>query len=567
MKKIKVIYQSAATLIMGGAMLLAAGCDVERLPYNEIPADALDAGNIETVTRGSYGKLKEEAFYKIIHQVGEYGGDNISLSGTTSDQLFNIYTYHRSATNSYSAQFWQYSYTMMANINSMIELIPEGESAAKDQLLGENYFLRGYNYFQLCNVYARPYADGNGNTPGVPLKLTSDIADFPPRASVKEVYDQIVKDLTKAAGLMTEKKQNIYASKETAQAFLSRVYLYMGEWEKAKEMADAVINSGRYTLLTGTSYKNYPRSVPEENTETIFAIRMVKDTDYEKYHMNYYSVGALYSKINNVGWGEMYPSETYMKLIDENPGDLRHGFIVPETPDVPYTWLVYTNEVPMYVVAMVTRQADGSYKIADEATVEANEDAKVVSKNDSYFTSNVVEQSGGKYYVTEAATNKRYEVKIEAAAKTRNGYPKRFIYKCSFQEEQAQLYSPVMMRFAEMYLNRAEAKWHLGQYASAVDDINVLRTRTEIPKRVADGADDSTVFTWIMNERRLELAWEGQRKYDIYRNNLTLDRFYPGSHRDSTPVEDGLTLSSPLIVELIPQAELDAYPGELTQNQ
>jgi hypothetical protein len=547
-------------------MLLPAGCDVERLPYNEIPADKLDAGNIETVTRGSYGKLKEEAFYKIIHQVGEYGGDNIALSGTTSDQLFNIYTYHRSATNSYSAQFWQYSYTLMANINSMIELIPEGESTEKDQLLGENYFLRGYTYFQLCNVYARPYADQQGATPGIPLKLTSDINDFPPRSSVKEVYDQIVIDLNKAASLMTENKQNIFASKEVAQAFLSRIYLYMGEWQKAKEMADAVISSGRYTLLTGNSYQTYPQQVPESNTETIFSIRMVKDTDYEKYHMDYYSVGALYSTINDTGWGEMYPSESYMKLLDENPGDLRHGFIVPEAPDTPYTWLVYANDAPMYVVAMVLPQPDGSYLIADEATVDANTDASSVCKYDTYFTSNTVEQSGGKYYVTEAGSNKRYEVKIEAAAKTRNGYPKRFIYKCSLQEGQAQLYSPVMIRFAEIYLNRAEAEWHLAQYDAAVTDINVLRSRAGIPARVAAGADDATIFTWIINERRLELAWEGHRKYDIYRNGLTLDRFYPGSHRDSTPVLNGLTLNSVEIVELIPQTELDAYPGDLTQN-
>jgi hypothetical protein len=144
----------------------------------------------------------------------------------------------------------------------------------------------------------------------------------------------------------------------------------------------------------------------------------------------------------------------------------------------------------------------------------------------------------------------------------------RYIYKCSLQEGQAQLYSPVMMRLAEVYLNRAEAEYHLNDQAAAVADVNVIRTRAGIPVRdLKDANDPDEVLTWILNERRLELAWEGQRKYDIFRNGQTLDRNYPGYHITSQPSILSVKPTDDIIVEYLPQTELDAYPGgTLLQN-
>lgn len=431
----------------------------------------------------------------------------------------------------------------MVNVNSMIELIAEGESVEKDQLLGENYFLRGFLYFNLCNVFGRPYSQSPETNLGIPIKLTTDITEFPPRSTVKQVYDQILSDMLKAEELMTEKKINIYASKEVAQAYLSRIYLYMGEWQKAKEYADKVITSGRYTLLQGSAYQNYPSSVPESNTETIFAIRMNKDVDFEKYHMDQYSVGALYAEIDNEGWGEMYPSSTYLDLLGKNPQDLRHGFIRGQKLDESYKWLRYINDVPMYVMRKVTENA-GTYTIEEKP---------------EEFNSATVQQDAGGYYVVEKSTGKKRYVIIEDAINDRNGYPKWFIYKCSLQEGQSHLYSPVMIRLAEMYLNRAEAEFHLT--GGGLDDVNVIRSRAGIP--ALTGTID---LMDILDERRLELAWEAHRKYDIFRNGLTLNRNYPGYHLSGSPVHLTVAPTSPLIVEFIPQRELDAYPIELEQN-
>lgn len=539
------------------AALLFAGCELDRMPYDEISAERLSAGNIEDITRGNYAKLKEEYYYKTLHQMGEYGGDNISLSGTTTDLLYNTYTYRRLLTNHYTADVWQFTYQMAVNINSIIEKVGEGESAEKDQLLGENYFLRGFLYFHLCNIFGRPYVQSPTTNLGVPLKLTSDINDFPPRATVAEVYATVVSDFKKGASLMSASKPNIYASKEAAYAYLSRVCLYMENWEGAKAYADSVITSGRYTLLQGEAYKTYPRVAPEDNSETIFAIRMMKDTDFETYHLGYYSVGAMYAKINNIGWGEMYPSSTYLDLIDQNEGDLRHAFIVNET------------EGADLLLSYVHNPSENIYEYVTSKVERSGSNYTITEKASDYKSSTVgqeVQDGQTRYYVERQSDNQKYYVRIENV-KPRNGYPMRYIYKCSLQEEQSHLYSPVMIRLAEMYLNRAEANAHLASDDAAIEDVNAIRRRAGIPERdLACLPGNTTLLDWVLEERRLELAWEGQRKYDIFRNGQTLDRRYPGTHLSGSPVYPTLDPSSPAIVEYIPQREMDAYPAPLTQN-
>lgn len=97
-----------------------------------------------------------------------------------------------------------------------------------------------------------------------------------PRNTVKEVYDQILKDLSKAETLFNNDDRNgIYASKEATQALLARVYLYMEDKAKAKEYADKLISSGKFTLLPSDKLTSYGESVPENNSETIFAIKLV----------------------------------------------------------------------------------------------------------------------------------------------------------------------------------------------------------------------------------------------------------------------------------------------------
>jgi hypothetical protein len=76
------------------------------------------------------------------------------------------------------------------------------------------------------------------------------------------------------------------------------------------------------------------------------------------------------------------------------------------------------------------------------------------------------------------------------------------------------------LRLAEVYLNRAEARFKAGDAGGALDDLNVIHTRAGLTALTAVSADD------ILKERRLELAFEGHIGYDYFRNGLPMIRNY-----------------------------------------
>ena len=130
------------------------------------------------------------------------------------------------------------------------------EQEVKDaiRVQGECYFLRAQFYLMLVNLYAKAYDPDNAATePGVPLKLTYYVehdkekeTQFD-RTSVAKVYEQIVKDLKEAVRCFTESPQtkSFYrASEDAALLLLSRVYLYMGEWQLVIDECDEIIKMG-----------------------------------------------------------------------------------------------------------------------------------------------------------------------------------------------------------------------------------------------------------------------------------------------------------------------------------
>ena len=540
--------------------LSLVGCDLDTKPYQSIDVDQLTPGDVETLTLGTYAYMKSNnGIMRSAHYFGEYGSDNVALSGDSSDPLKNIYNYLRTGNNSRIADIWSYSYKTIININATLEVAAEGESKESDITIGENYYLRAFHYFTLVNVFGQPYINNPETNLGVPIKLTTSLDDFPARATVKEVYDQVEKDLLKAIELMTipegstiQPKNSCYASKETAEALLSRMYLYMERWDKVLEYSNNVINSQRYQLLEGDEYKSYPTIVPEENSETIFAVRYTKDVDYQLDYRGY-MIGSMYAKIDNDGWGEMYPSDSYLKLLELHPEDLRMSYIHKQTLENAKYWFVY-NKDNSYAMVPVTKSGD-SYTIDDPSEFQS-------------ATVNKVAYHGGMTYTVTSKDGQTYSGRVEGQCKTRNDNPMYYMYKCSLQEGQAQLWSPIVSRLAEMYLNRAEAKYHMNDLQGALDDVNVIRRRAGIPEwTLSNLPKGSTVLDITLEERRLELAFEAQRRFDIFRNRRTLDRNYPGKH-----VSDGAPLAvkydEDAIVEYIPQSEMLAYPnqGILVQN-
>lgn len=537
--------------------VILVSCEVERFPYDSIASEELlsGEGGIEAATLGNYAILKGDAdgngFAPQFHRIAEYPGDNVALSGTTTDALFYSYNYNNLATSGRVNNFWTSGYQAIVGCNKMIELTTEGESEETDQLIGENYYLRAYTYFQLVNVFGRPYNQGRDNL-GVPLKLTSLIDDLPDRATVGEIYDQVVSDLLKAESLMTVNKSNSYATKEAAQALLSRVYLYMEENQEAIDYAEKVIASGRYSLLSTDELPNYTRINPDDNSETIFCFKFLEESDYNH---GYYTVGSLYANILGSGWGEMYASNDFLDLLRKNPTDKRLEFIDPQ----------YSTDANGDLIPAVY-WVNENYQYVFRQTFEQGNETYFTDNGNDYLVSS--EENGPQtlYYFTTIAGDKQYVIKDFDMVK-RNGYPKFFILKCSLQDDVPQLWSPVVSRLAEMYLNRAEAYAKLNQVGNALNDINTIRTRAGITtyNDASEFPEGMTILDIVLQERRMELAYEGHRKFDVFRNGRTMNRRYPGTHLNGNNPYYEIQPSEDRVIEYIPEAQINVQPS-LIQN-
>lgn len=141
---------------------------------------------------------------------------------------------------------------ILAEIQDM-ERKNEEEELDAWRIQGEAHFLRAQFYLFLVNIYGDAYAPSTAASKlGVPLKLTEYVEHDPDknvqfeRATVKEVYDQIVRDLEEAVDCFEKgsKPQSIYrSSKEAALLLLSRVHLYMQNWEGARDRALEMLES------------------------------------------------------------------------------------------------------------------------------------------------------------------------------------------------------------------------------------------------------------------------------------------------------------------------------------
>lgn len=168
-------------------------------------------------------------------------------------------------------------------LDELSEIDPENDSDAlkKQRVLGETYFLRAQFYFILANLYSAPYVpETASSTLSVPLKLTPYVehdknkdTQFE-RATLDKVYEQIVEDLRNAISCLQQGEQLSYrkiyrANAEAAQLLLSRVYLYMQDWENARTEAEKFLEMNvSLTSMSGTLSSPF---LTEDNSEILFS--------------------------------------------------------------------------------------------------------------------------------------------------------------------------------------------------------------------------------------------------------------------------------------------------------
>jgi len=296
-------YVLTATLAMG--MLSCQESKLDPTPQTAIQAERIydTPDRVLLLVNGMYTSVKNGNVLggrvQIYGDVRANDFLNRTSNGVTAYTVWN----HQLNENSQNdvINFWTFAYQAINDINNVIDGLNNPDNIAKfvpplfakdydktrKQYIAEGKFLRAVTYHYLLQFYAAPYAyTGLNPNPGVPLRLkgeTTSDDNLLARATVQEVYAQIIKDLDEAEVDLPLSYSNATlnttrAHKNAAIAFKTRVYLTMGAWQKVIDEANKIVpNSltGPYVAKGGgVANALLPKvldvfSPPQESLETI----------------------------------------------------------------------------------------------------------------------------------------------------------------------------------------------------------------------------------------------------------------------------------------------------------
>lgn len=403
-----------------------------------------------------------------------YGRDLIALPEALADNGFATNKSGRllnEANNVFRAHFtgthWSACYNGINQANLILEAIPTstapGVTAADiTSWTAQLKFLRALYYFDLVKVYA--YMPG-ATVPaqdkgGVPLILKGvsttggALELLPSRAPIADVYAQITADLVAAEAALPNSTNASFANKAAAQAMLSRVFLYMKDYAKAKEWADKCITLAGSRLAPANTYVAQWRNATHQ--ETLFQF-------------------TLASNAENNGVNE----------------SLQTSFT---TLTAPGGALLATGGFGDLVPTISLLNGLGITLTGGNTTSNFGLNASIASR-----TSDV------RNLLYEPGTTGRGAAKVECT---------KYIGKNGF----INLDNLPVVRIAEVYLTRAEAMATPGSpvfdETAALADLNKITTNRGLTEFDLSG---SNLYEEILNQRRLELAFEGHRFFDLKR--------------------------------------------------
>ena len=332
----------AGILLSGG--LVFQSCNDEWLdlkPDGRPVGDEVPLGGFEASAFGLYASLRTESGVSDFSYVWSHciRADDNEKGSTASDAatdgtVFNNFGYV--ATNGHIKNDWNGHYKIIYDANELINTAEASGDTSSGTLvnIAEAKAIRAFCYFELRRDFGE-----------VPINLkTIDVPtdEVAPKSTIAQVDAQIIKDLTEAASSLPNQWPSSYlgrATKGMANSLLAKLYLYQGNWAKALELSEIVINSGVYQL--NTSYDNEFSKAGNNSKESIFEIQ--KTYDYPtKYSNNFYECqGVRGSGTWDLGWGFNVPSNELVAAYET--GDLRKKTTILESggPDI-YSTAGYT---------------------------------------------------------------------------------------------------------------------------------------------------------------------------------------------------------------------------------
>lgn len=461
----------------------AAGCKdflTEEPPMDqstEITMSTYDGLN--SATAGAYSRLASS---------GWYGGEFILLNEmkTSNGKKFIGSAYDTGRMNAWyqlnynsqsTSSLFGNAYYVISQANNIIDNLTEdkGDAQDLDNLKAECLFLRALSYFDLVRTYGMPYSYDDGASLGVPVVLHTASDDQSPRSTVAEVYKRIVDDLTEAESIIDPDyrraggaDERAYASIDAIRALLSRVYLYMEDWQNAADYATLVIESGNYSLWTKEEMADgacYATDVPAGG-EVIFEIYGAQTNSYDP------GLDGLWSMTAG-SYGDAGCAQDIRDLIAQSPDDVRNDLFLND---------INGKDASVWHTAKYAGKGIGS----------------------SVDYTNVI-----------------------------------------------------VLRLAEMYLNRAEAQLRGATVNGSNIGLQDLQTIASARGAAAQDLTNDGVFT----ERQKELNWEGHLWFDLGRWGRSMTRTDVANNTiPSTVAFPGNEWAMP-----IPESEIEVNPN-LEQN-
>ncbi|HEV7783599.1 MAG TPA: RagB/SusD family nutrient uptake outer membrane protein [Chitinophagaceae bacterium] len=212
--------------------------------------------DVVAFANGTYTLFANAEFYSGRHQVlNELLGDHYKGDRFTGDYA-EIFKRQNSFFGGTRDAHYKLIYRIIADANLILKHL-DLASAAKNQLEGEAKLFRAIAHFEAVRLYAQPWGYSPDNSHlGVPIRTTIELEPVP-RATVKQVYDQVIADLLSAETLLQDVSPagKFYTpTKWAAKAYLAKVYFQQNDFAKAFQSANQVIASNKFTL--DASYNN-----------------------------------------------------------------------------------------------------------------------------------------------------------------------------------------------------------------------------------------------------------------------------------------------------------------------
>lgn len=304
-------------------------------------AAAADPNIARKLVTGVYNQLYQGGFGNDVHGIifcmaTDVASDDSDKGSTPTDQApeavgFDNFTSDLNGNNFYVNRLWNGHYSGIAAANQALDKLERStfDNITKRTLIGEVKFLRAYLYFNLVRLF--------GAVPRV-LRVPVNLADastdeFTTRAPKDSVYASIIRDLQYAADSLPVKGDPAAAvgraNKGAAQSLLAKVYLYKTDYQKAFDLSQEVINSGRYSLMNDYS-QNFRSKVYDNNNESVFDIQTGTNADCNAAIPFYVvaqgpRVGGL-GGWADLGFGLNTPSQDLASAFE--PGDLRDSVTI-----------------------------------------------------------------------------------------------------------------------------------------------------------------------------------------------------------------------------------------------